>query len=423
MLQADEIKDVFDCAKRSTVYGALDACQDIFLSIMPYTTVSRLKILSHNKSITWNILHRLLLKALQNRDNNHIFLNLLNLFESRAQSEKYVKSYLESCETGSSKAGIRLYYELENKNLKNILSYIDCNYSYNIGRIIDKYGYMFINKYRVDSNVYDYFMALNKFHSNGHRINSLTFSNHEIRLNLLEYITNLDVLLENVKLLEPNTKSIPNIDILYNVILYLKSSASLSAKTHPYGRISVCSVCWRPAIVRCAKKKYSCYCPMHLYETTDGLQAHKRDYQDALEVSKIIKSKYHFKRMELINNIFKNLVNADVGRGALLISWKWWNESPTTEYISEHVWKYIPNVLTYLNAYKTDLTSKESVIRILMPLPSNANELERDEYEVRVAGWVADFRYFVPILADAELWLQIYSKLIQNKKQKYSDFL
>ncbi len=66
--------------------------------------------------------------------------------------------------------------------------------------------------------------------------------------------------------------------------------------------------------------------------------------------------------------------------------------------------------------------SKESIIRTLMPIPSNANKLERDEYEVRIAGWIAYFRYFVPTPADAELWLQIYSKFNQNKKQKYSDF-
>jgi len=416
MLQDDEIKDAFDCAKRSTVYAALDACHDIFLSIMPYTTVNRLKILSHNRLISWNLLHRLLLKALKNRDDSQNFVTLLNLFESRAQSEKYVKSYLESCETGNIKEGIRLYYELENKNMKNILSYIDCNYSYNVERIIDKYGHIFINNHNLPSNQYNYFIALKKFHYEGHKINNFTFSNHEIRANLFEEITNLDILLENIKLLQPNTKSAHDIDLLYNIILFLKNPIYNSRKIHPYGKISVCSVCWRPAIVRCAKKNYSCHCPLHLYEKTDGLPAHKRDYQAALEVSKIIKSKYHFKRMELINNIFKNLVNADVGRGALLISWKWWNEKPTTEYISEHVWKYIPNVLSYLNKYKTDLMSKKSIIRTLMPIPSNANKLERDEYEVRVAGWIADFRYFVPILADAELWLKIYSKFNQNKK-------
>ncbi len=106
MLQDDEIKDVFDCAKRSTVYSALDVCQDIFLSIMPYTTVNRVKILSHNRLILWNLLHRLLLKALKNRDDSQNFVTLLNLFESRAQSEKYVKSYLESCDTDSSKESI-----------------------------------------------------------------------------------------------------------------------------------------------------------------------------------------------------------------------------------------------------------------------------------------------------------------------------
>ena len=412
----EDIKDTFKKVKRCTIYTAVKECINDFRLVMDLSSIEYITNLSNNKTITWRILYETLSKFEENNKKFENIKYLINLFKKRASREREASKYFTYFIGNNIEHCMKLYYEFENKNLNNIVSYIDAHYQYNIDRLTTKYHDLCSNS-KINSNIYKYYIVLTKYLESGIMPKKYTFSNKEIRKFILTDIKSLDILLEHIKLLKQNNSSDIDIDSLYSVILFLKNDGNKNFITNLQDKkklslyqITKCAVCWRPALVRFESSHHSTYCHAHFYDGIFGIPPHKHAYERALKVSQSLKYDY-YERMNLIKKIFDKLVNTEVGRGSLLMSWNWWQEQCPTGEISMYVLEVIPNVSNFLKKCNADPKSKESIIKTLFPMPLNANPKECQEYEKLIAGWLQDFRYFIPVLADAELWLKTFANL------------
>ncbi|MBO4835225.1 MAG: hypothetical protein J5483_03850, partial [Lachnospiraceae bacterium] len=67
---------------------------------------------------------------------------------------------------------------------------------------------------------------------------------------------------------------------------------------------------------------------------------------------------------------------------------------------------------------ETFLNNLDGVVDALMPLPEGADEKAIENYNKWLDVWKKDIRYFIPILARAEIWLIVFAKLNPKLKRK-----
>ena len=145
-------------------------------------------------------------------------------------------------------------------------------------------------------------------------------------------------------------------------------------------------------------------------------------------------------RRMLIEQLLEHFPSSDIFGRMILFEWSWWKDDSqildifkdieyvcrrrpkchvTVNSIPEDIWTYIPEVKNYLITKNINIDDMGSIARTLMPLPNGSQDNEITAYEAIVNRWLNDFRYFLPILADAELWIRAFYKL--NSKREIDE--
>ena len=118
--------------RRCTVYAAAEHVLKLFPHHGLYTDeINKMNKMIKNRSATWYKLSRIISKISdETYDVNDIEI-LKRVINNRVNSENNITNKLgKSC--------LKIYYDLENKNLRNMINYIDKNYTYNRLRIYEK---------------------------------------------------------------------------------------------------------------------------------------------------------------------------------------------------------------------------------------------------------------------------------------------
>ena len=249
------------------------------------------------------------------------------------------------------------------------------------------------------------------YNKNDYNIINISHINHNISTNsqikIKEQKFNLDLLQDTLRALH---------------IIYEKKPKN-KKPTKPITRVTTCAFCWRPALVRTARKKHSAYCKNHSYEKRNGKPAHKQAYNRTRKVRRELDKYPEFEaristEMQRLFPYTPDLLLMRIGR------WNWWeNEPPTVarslpieEETISHVLDLIPHVRRYLENQNCDLHDINQIIKTLMPLPEGANEEDETDYHKWLNVWNTDFRRFLPVLARAQVWLGTFAKLYPNQE-------
>ena len=307
-----------------------------------------------------------------------------------------------------------LYYEFENKTVSNIYATLKKSARVNLHRFIEK-----INEFDVPEELKDIIDYLLKEVEHIHE-----FMDDTLHSKIFPVIPNWDELLDYVLLLDHNNGKY-DIDLIYDTLIALHKIRCGNPKNkqqiQPATKITTCSLCWRPALVRRAQKKHAARCPIHSYESQNEKPVHKKAYERGITVTKETDKAINLQ--DRLTSDLMNLFPQDVNLLLLKTGLQhWWEIMPPAEIsllpfdqnTMEKLWDRLPNVRCFLEKRNCSLNAIDKVISTLMPLPEGADAKADADYRQWLSVWNADIRYFLHVLARAEFWLAAFSKIYPN---------
>ena len=416
MWEVEDIKEACDRIERNTVYNAFKYCQQFFSSIMAKEDLIELYTLFECKKLTWNAMSKAWDAAFSGRSLSSEENELQKILKDRAKKETWATEYFGEVDC------LALYHELENRSFREILPYIRTHYRLNLERLFEKYEY---NPEFVETLFSLCEMRMKKLEKK----RSVTPSQIEILHQVLQEdifarVDSWAALIEYVTLLVPkdvsenSARNIHDTDNLYDALMVLQILRYKGRKKYSISQITTCSLCWRVADPSTAKKKDKAHCHVHHYEKTAEKPARKKAYERALAVTR--KLRYaHSSRSRLLAALTKFFPYDEKLIQIRLDLWNWWEYEPPQsvcptcgkQIFADGFWEALPHVAKFLRQQVCPLESLKAIIEAMMPLDSSADVQTAAAYDRWITAWTNDIRYFLPVMAHAEIWLAIYEEL------------
>lgn len=408
MYENESIEEACNQIERSTIDKVFPLFKQYYYELVGKDKYNELEKLHKNNKLSWHILSSKWDDALNgNNDLSKGYFTLQKIFDLRRRNEFEASNLL----IGQS---MILYYEFENKSVSNIYATLRKSVKVNLHRFIEK-----INEFDISEQSKNIIDNLLKS-----KDTLPEFMDDTLLLEIFPEITCWEELFDYVSVLDLNNNKY-DIDLVYETLMTLHCIRNINPKDRkhvlPATKITTCSMCWRPALVRGAKKKYSAYCPIHGYGPQKEKSANKKAYERSLVVCKEIRKDPNL--TDRLTSDLMNLFPKDVNLLLLKTGLQhWWEIMPPTDIsplpfyqnAMTKLWKLIPNVRCFLEKRDCSLNAIDKVISTLMPLPEGADGTADADYRQWLAVWNADIRFFLHVLARAEIWLATFSKVHPN---------
>ncbi len=417
----------------STIFDVFPLCRRYFPSDgTMLDTLFDLNSRHEEKTLTWQALADAWRKAIPENKQTSEEKTLQTIFDDRAEKESVAKNIIFEDGTAPlrSKQTMKLYYLLENKKFPNLLAYLRKHYAIDRERFFEKSEEFRVAPELQSTHGEDLIEAPGTF-ANQCSSNGFKKTGGSLWARLFSKTTTWEYLLIHVTLLKPLENTIYDTDQLYDVLMALQITKQVKPAHEPASRITTCKHCWRPALVRTTKYKHEECCPVHSYKQQDGKPSRKQAYQRALRVgSELRQSPHAFSRLSAKLMRFFPVAESNLPRIKLGL-WDWWTVEPPENVSQLHVdqdtkkrlWTKLWAVRRLLlpkdeSDPEAFLNNLDGVVEALMPLPEGADEKAIECYNKWLDVWKKDIRYFIPILARAEIWLIVFAKLNPKLKLK-----
>lgn len=409
MYENESIEQACNQIERSTIDKVFPLFKQYYYELVGGDKYNELEKLHKNNKLSWIILSSKWDDALKGRnDLSKGYFTLQNIFDLRRRNEFEASILLDG-------QSMNLYYKFENKSVSDIYADLKKTVKVNLHRFIEK-----INEFDISEQSKNIIDNLLK---SGETIPE--FMDDALLLKIFPKITDCEELFDYVSVLDINNKQY-DIDLVYDTLMTLHSIRNIKPKykdppNPPATQITTCTMCWRPALVRGSKKKYSAYCPIHCYNPKKEKSTTNKPYKLSLVVCKEIQKEPNL--TDRLTSDLMNLFPKDVNLLLLKTGLQhWWEIMPPTDITPlpfyqnamTKLWKLIPNVRCFLEKRDCPLNAIDKVISTLMPLPEGADAKADADYRQWLSVWNADIRFFLPVLARAEIWLATFSKVHPN---------